>query len=281
MVVEGSNWWRDSDSNRGHEALQATALPTELSRRVQTTREPHYHSYYGAKAQGQYGWARKTTVNTFCIINTVDESKNKSISLTNQTQALDLIAGGGVMSELIRTFNWSKTCLGPITDWQQSLRSSVNIILHSPVPMVMLWGTDGIMIYNDAYSVFAGARHPSLLGSKVEAGWPEVADFNRNVLRVGLEGKTLSYKDQELILYRNNRAEQVWMDLNYSPVFDDKNNASGILAVVVETTQRVVAEKKQKQTEEFLKVEREQFQMMADNIPNLAWIADAKGWIYW
>ena len=27
-------WWRDSESNRGHEALQATALPTELSRRA-------------------------------------------------------------------------------------------------------------------------------------------------------------------------------------------------------------------------------------------------------
>ena len=27
-------WWRDPDSNWGHEALQATALPTELSRQV-------------------------------------------------------------------------------------------------------------------------------------------------------------------------------------------------------------------------------------------------------
>jgi hypothetical protein len=42
------------------------------------------------------------------------------------------------------------------------------------------------MIYNDAYSVFAGDRHPVLLGSKVLEGWPEVADFNANVLRVGL-----------------------------------------------------------------------------------------------
>jgi hypothetical protein len=32
MKVMKTNWWRDSDSNRGHEALQATALPTELSR---------------------------------------------------------------------------------------------------------------------------------------------------------------------------------------------------------------------------------------------------------
>ena len=44
------------------------------------------------------------------------------------------------------------------------------------------------MIYNDAYSVFAGGRHPQLLGSKVREGWPEVANFNDNVMKVGLAG---------------------------------------------------------------------------------------------
>ena len=33
-------WWRDSDLNRGHAALQAAALPTELSRR--TLVAPHF-----------------------------------------------------------------------------------------------------------------------------------------------------------------------------------------------------------------------------------------------
>ena len=59
------------------------------------------------------------------------------------------------------------------------------------------------MIYNDAYSVFAGGRHPILFGSKVREGWPEVANFNDNVMKVGLAGGTLAYKDQELTLYRN------------------------------------------------------------------------------
>jgi hypothetical protein len=39
---------------------------------------------------------------------------------------------------------------------------------------------------------FAGARHPQLLGSKVREGWPEVADFNDNVMKVGLAGGTLA-----------------------------------------------------------------------------------------
>ncbi len=174
---------------------------------------------------------------------------------TGQEQGF--LFGGGEMGERIRHFDWAKTSLGPITHWPQSLRTAVNIVLQSPVPLVMLWGPDGIMIYNDAYAVFAGARHPFLLGSKVVEGWPEVADFNRNVMKHGLAGKTLSYKDQTLTLYRNNLPEQVSMDLNYSPIMDESGRPAGVLAVVVETTERVQAEQKRKRAEEALKTERE------------------------
>ena len=78
------------------------------------------------------------------------------------------------------------------------------------------------MIYNDAYSIFAGGRHPHLFGSKVREGWPEVADFNDNVMKVGLSGGTLSYRNQELTLHRSGVPEQVWMNLDYSPVLDEE-----------------------------------------------------------
>jgi PAS domain S-box-containing protein len=109
--------------------------------------------------------------------------------------------------------------------------------------MVLLWGPDGVMIYNDAYSEFAGGRHPRLLGAKVLEGWPEVADFNRHVMAVGLSGESLSYQDQQLVLHRHNRPEQVWMDLYYSPVIDE-GKPGGVLAVVVETTERVLAQER-------------------------------------
>src|ERR1700760_1882232 len=93
--------------------------------------------------------------------------------------------GGGEMGSLIQTRDWSGTSLGPISTWPQSLKTTVAILLRSPVPIVLLWGPDGIMIYNDAYSAFAGGRHPVLFGSKVREGWPEVADFNDNVMKEG------------------------------------------------------------------------------------------------
>jgi two-component sensor histidine kinase len=151
--------------------------------------------------------------------------------------------GGGENGALIRALDWSNTSLGQISEWPESLKTTVATLLRTPVPIVLLWGPDGIMIYNDAYSIFAGGRHPLLFGSKVREGWPEVADFNDNVMKVGLGGGTLSYRNQELTLQRSGVPEQVWMNLDYSPVLGENGHPEGVLAVVVETTQQVLAER--------------------------------------
>ena len=154
------------------------------------------------------------------------------------------LQGGGSIAELIRRFDWAPTELGAIGIWPPHVKVATSLMLRSVVPIVMLWGETGVMIYNDAYSRFAGLRHPSLLGSKVREGWPEVADFNDNVMREGLAGRTLSYRDQELTLYRNDRAEQVWMNLDYSPLLDHSGRPAGVMAIVVETTDKVRAERR-------------------------------------
>ena len=151
---------------------------------------------------------------------------------------------GGATGRLIAERDWSSTPLGPRDGWPQSLKIALGTILLSPVPIVMLWGKDGVMLYNDAYSGFAGGRHPELLGSKVRDGWPEVADFNDNVMRVGLAGGTLAYKNQELTLHRHGRPEQVWMNLDYSPILDETGEPAGVMAIVVETSQGVLAERR-------------------------------------
>jgi len=160
-----------------------------------------------------------------------------------KTHELAFLAGGGELSRLVADFDWASTSLGPVACWPQSLKTSISLILRSQVPIVMLWGTDGVMIYNDAYAVFAGGRHPQLLGSKVREGWPEVADFNDHVMKVCLAGGTLAYRDQELTLNRSGEPEQVWMNLDYSPVLDERGEPAGVIAIVVETTAKVAAER--------------------------------------
>jgi len=160
-----------------------------------------------------------------------------------EAQAFAFLSGGGEMGRLIAGFDWTATPLGPLAGWPQCLKSATSFVLRSQVPLVMLWGTEGVMIYNDAYSAFAGGRHPRLLGSNVREGWPEVADFNDNVMKVCLAGGTLAYTDQELTLHRTGRPEQVWMNLDYSPLLDESGVPAGVIAIVIETTAKVAAER--------------------------------------
>ncbi len=178
------------------------------------------------------------------------------------------------MKRRIQSFDWSKTDLGPMQSWPQSLTTAVDMVTSSPVPMLLLWGAGGIMIYNDAYAGLAGARHPKILGSPVLEAWPEVADFNRRVLQVGLAGESLSFKDKHFTLNRRGEPEDVWMNLDYSPVRDEAGKSAGVLAVVVETTPWVYAARAQRESES-------RFRTLADNIAQFAWMADETGSIFW
>jgi PAS domain S-box-containing protein len=155
------------------------------------------------------------------------------------------LAGGGEAARIIASRDWSATSLGPVETWPQSLKTTCSLILRSPLPIVTLWGEDGIMIYNDAYSVFSGGRHPQIFGAKVREAWPEVADFNDNVMKVVLSGGTLNYTDREMVLYRHDgKPDHVWLNLDYSPVLDEDGKPSGVIAIVVETTAKVKAEER-------------------------------------
>ncbi|HUO03313.1 MAG TPA: response regulator, partial [Rhizomicrobium sp.] len=65
--------------------------------------------------------------------------------------------------------------------------------------------------------------------------------LNRHVMATCMAGGTLEYKDTELALNRRGSLEPAWLDLFYSPVIDESGKPGGVIAVVVETTERVLA----------------------------------------
>ncbi|MEZ0603649.1 response regulator [Paraburkholderia sp. IW21] len=183
----------------------------------------------------------------------------------------------GEMARRISEFDWAATDLGAIQNWPRSLTASVQMLLASPVPLVLLWGQSGYMIYNDAYAIFAGGRHPYLLGCQVEHGWPEVAEFNRHVMVTCLAGGTLSYRDKQLVLLREGKPEEVWMDLYYSPVADDTGAPAGVLAIVVETTARVLTERWRQRAEAELRETNERLQLALNTGAVLGtWVLDVR-----
>ncbi|WP_306225250.1 sensor histidine kinase [Bosea beijingensis] len=150
--------------------------------------------------------------------------------------------GQGEMAERLRGWTGREIALGPPRDWPGVLRNALQLVLLSPAAMTLLWGRQGLMLYNDAYAIIAGARHPANFGMSVFEAWPEVADFNRAVMDRVYAGDSPSYRDLPFVFYRNGAAEDVWLNVDYSPVLDEAGEVVGVLAIVTETTERMQAE---------------------------------------
>lgn len=185
--------------------------------------------------------------------------------------------GQGGMAERIRAFNWADTPMGPISGWSGTLKSTLSFVLGAPLPLALLWGEDAILLYNDAYAEFAGSRHPGILGMPVSQAWPEVADFNAEMLRRCGEGGNVSHNEQPLVLYRHEEAEQIWLDLHYSAVRNRRNQVVGVLVVLMDVTERVQLERQQKQASRALQESEAQLQALTAALPQLIWTADATG----
>lgn len=179
----------------------------------------------------------------------------------------------GEMADLIRAFDWSATGLGPIVLWPLSLKAVVDVMLRSSVPMAILWGTDGILIFNDAYSTFSGAHYRQKLGRKVVDAWPEAAAFNANVVNTVLAGDTLSYRDIEFTLLRGGIPEPVWMDLDYSPIVGAGGEPAGVIAIIRETTEKILAAR------QVVNVQQRQHQML-QQMPGFVAVLQGPEFIY-
>ena len=175
--------------------------------------------------------------------------------------------GGGETGELIRQFDWSQTSLGPISEWPQHLRIKVNSIVNSPIPQVLMWGADHVMIYNDAYVEIAGSYHPSALGARVQDIWPEIWDWNRKILEAGFRGEVQSFRDQVMTLYRHGEAEDVIFDLFYTPIYCEDGRVDGVLCTVLENTEKVIAVRA-------LAESREELRRLTDAMPILVGFLD-------
>ena len=160
------------------------------------------------------------------------------------SDTLAFLPEGSELAALIRGFDWKGTALGELLQWPEYVRTVVGLMLRSAVPMTLQWGREGLMLYNDAYRDIAGTRHPGLLGKTIGDAWAEIADFRQSVVDRVLEGHTLSYRDEYFALMRNSGAEDVWLDIDYSPVAGATGVPVGVLAIVKDTTERFRAEQR-------------------------------------
>ncbi len=167
------------------------------------------------------------------------------MSSSDPGDTLDFISGQGGMSAAVREKDWDTTVFGPIANWPQSLRSAVSICLGSSFQIAIYWGPDLALIYNDDWSPILGSKHPWALGRPASEVWPEIWETIGPLFEsVMTTGRATRSTDQLLAMHRHGFTEECYFDYTFSPIRGEGGKVGGIFNAVVETTFRVINERR-------------------------------------
>lgn len=138
--------------------------------------------------------------------------------------------------------DWSATPLGVPDAWPVPLRTAVELCFSTRFPVLVTWGPELTMIYNDGYRAMLGSdKHPAAMGAPLGDVWAEVwGTIGPQVERVLTTGEPSWVVDQQLFMERSGFREETFFTYSYSALRDDDGRPAGVLDIATETTGHVV-----------------------------------------
>ncbi len=150
--------------------------------------------------------------------------------------------------QFTRSIDWASTPLGPIEEWAPELRSMCNLIMASPHPAAMYWGPDLIAIYNEAYILLAGQKHPKLMGQSYRDAWAEIWDSVEEVFHNATTTGQATMKDDDCLFiqraFEEGHLEETYFSWSIIPLVGSDGSVVGLYNPAFEKTRRKVAERR-------------------------------------
>ena len=158
---------------------------------------------------------------------------------------LKFLVGDGEMAGRIRDFNWTNSGLGSARDWPSALLSTLGICISAQFPMAIYWGSEGFLLYNDAWRPILGNKHPWALGRPAREVWPEIWETINPLFESVRTTSRGTWRGDELLpMQRFGYTEECYFDYTFNPITGQSGKVEGILNVVQETTFRVLNERR-------------------------------------
>ncbi|MDB5937048.1 MAG: Response regulator [Massilia sp.] len=137
----------------------------------------------------------------------------------------------GKFSGLAGSVDWPRTALGDAAHWPQALRLTLDIMFNSPLPMLLCWGRERVVLFNEAYAALAGPMHPSAPGASVPALLPAPLASARAAFERALAGEASQQMRQQLSFIAGGATHKRECDLFFTPVGDGQE-VCGVLCAL-------------------------------------------------
>ncbi len=155
------------------------------------------------------------------------------------------LTGGGEVGAMIRSHDWADTPIGRPADWPESLQTLVGVMIAARQPMFIAWGPDRTLIYNAPYTDVLGGKHPGALGRDFLKVWSEIRADLSPLFDTVRRGEAVHMDDITLIMERTGKPEETHFAFSYTPVKDREGRVLGLFCACTETTDQVLAERRQ------------------------------------
>src|SRR5215470_7632864 len=157
----------------------------------------------------------------------------------------EVFPGQTEMARRMRALDWAHTAFGRVEDWPQSLRTSVSTCLDCAFPIVLWWGPELAVLYNDEYSQILGIKDSWAVGHAGAEVWSEIWDVIDPMLsQVMQRGEPTRSRDLLLHIIRRGYPEEAYFSFSYSPIRAEDGKVAGIFCPVIETTDKVIGERR-------------------------------------
>jgi len=148
----------------------------------------------------------------------------------------------GEVAHLLQAQDRASSPLGEPTCWPAALHTVAALVLEAARPMYLAWGPELSLVYNDACRRILGHRHPAALGRPLEQAWPEMWRCVGRLHERALQGEACEAENVECSVPHDGAERQAWFSLSCSPVRAG-DAVAGVLCLIEETTERVLAER--------------------------------------
>lgn len=159
-----------------------------------------------------------------------------------QSGDMRFLTGGGEVGQMLRSGSGLPTSMQTPAAWPDSIKTLVTILFSANQPMFVVWGAERRMVYNDAYMLILGHKHPSALGQPILDVWNEAAAELLPLVDKAYAGEPSQSDKIEIPIERDGHLESAWFSFFYAPVRDAGGAVIGIFCACNEITQQHLAE---------------------------------------
>jgi PAS domain S-box-containing protein len=161
----------------------------------------------------------------------------------SKQKAFTFLKGGGEMGARMRAFPWEESDLAGPGNWIQSLRTTLSILLHARLPMILFWGEEHRCFFNDAF------LHAPGLSTGIDAlAQPAANCFPRLWAHIGTQvrqvlngAEAAPVEDVRLSDTAGKNLHEPYWSFSISPVITQNNDVGGVLCICEDVTAKVQA----------------------------------------